>query len=643
MLSKMSKKMWAFVPHKFVVAMASLVVLQTMSMDLTARPMTITSVSRHSVGTVQSVDLAFGADNGAINRLYVAYGDSDGGTRMKDWQNFAYLGEVTGETNSWHAVVPSSRFCRFFLIDSSMGTPLKWVTSQGDAYVDTGFTLKGGDAISLRFRPEASKEMSVLGTRKTADSGNVSATFSNNHMSIDYCNGSYNTYRVLTETYSTPKNNWYDVLLSAPERSVRDASGTLIGANTTLCDHQFETEGNCWLFSISGNPFTSTKLTGSVASFEVIRDGDCIASYQPFRRGGTCGFIDWATSNFIAATSGTFSGEEDDLAFSPFATVTDVLSKEPGTEVMQVREVSVVSVDRSSDEAHVQLAFGPDNGCANRLYVAYGDSKGGNRLEDWENMQFLGVIYGTTNSWRATIPASAKFCQFFLFLPFEGDDVPVSLQYVAGNGSGYFDTGFKLQGGDALSLRCCPTAYKQMSVLGTRKTVDIGNIVVSYAWHRTMVDYCNGSTDIYKTYRLTTKEYSTPTNNWYDIVLSASERSMHDASGTLIGANTTLCDHQFETEENCWLFGASGNPSIATYFTGDVSYFMVKRGNRFLASYSPCRLGERYGFYDQANGVFVSPASGTFTGVENTSGSSPLAFVTESIRLIKHGFVMSFR
>ena len=635
-MSKMSGG--GLAPYKLVAMIASFAVLQATPMDFTARPMTITSVSRYPVGTVQSVDLAFGADNGAINRLYVAYGDSDGGTSIKNWQNFTYLGEVTGETNSWHTAVPTSRFCRFFLIDSSKGTPLKWVTSQGNAYVDTGFTLKGGDTITLRLRLEAQKQMSILGTRKTVNDGNIAATFTEySELSVDYCNGSYDTYRMKK---TCPTNTWYDVVLSASERSIHDASGALIGANTALCEQQFETEGNCWLFGTSGSPVYSTKMTGSIASFEVVRDGSTIAAYQPFRWDGTCGFIDWATSNFIAAASGTFSGEDDDIAFSPFATATDVLTKEYGTEIMRPREVSVVSIDRSGDGAHVQLAFGPDNGCSHRLYAAYGDSKGGNRLEDWENVQFLGVVYGATNSWRTTMPASAKFCRFFLFLPFDGDDAPISLQYLTGNGSGHFDTGFKLHGGDSLSLGCRPKASRDMSVLGTRQTVNSGNIVVSYATHRTMLDYCNGN---YNAYRLATRDYSTLADNWYDIVLSASERSVHDASGAVIGANTTSCDHQFETEENCWLFAASGNPSLPGYFAGDVAYFTVKRGGLFLASYRPCRIGEKYGFYDLANGVFVSPADGTFTGVEDISGSSPLVFVTETVRLIKRGFVLSFR
>ena len=49
-------------------------------------------------------------------------------------------------------------------------------------------------------------------------------------------------------------------------------------------------------------------------------------------------------------------------------------------------------------------------------------------------------------------------------------------------------------------------------------------------------------------------------------------RSIHDASGALIGENTTVCDHEFETKENCWLFATSGNPSVSRYFTGDVSW-----------------------------------------------------------------------
>ena len=612
------------------------------AVEWSARPMTITSVTRHPIGTVQAVDLAFGTDNGSVNKLYVAYGDSDGGNRIKDWEHFIYLGEVTGATNSWHAAVPSSRFCRFYLVDSSMGVPLKWVTSSGNAYVDTGFKLKGGDAISLRFRPEKSASMSVFGTRKTVDSGNISVSFAYDRFGLDYCNGDYATYRLMLSQYSAPLNIWYGIVLSASERSVRYATGTLAGANTEVCDHQFEAEENGWLFGVSGSPVYATKATGSIASFEVVRNGESIASYIPFRFGGTYGFYDQATSNFVSATEGSFSGEEDDFAFSPFVSSTAVLTKESGTEIMQTRAVSLVSINRSGDEAYVKLAFGPDNGCANRLYAAYGNAKGGNRLGEWENVQFLGVVDGSTNLWSATIPSSAKFCRFFLFLPFEGDDAPVPLQYVTGRGSGYFDVGFKLRGGDALSVGIRPTDHKQMAVIGTREDVNSGDIVASFVWDKISLDYCNGS---YATYRVMTPGDSTPTNNWYDIVLSAEERSVRDASGALVGENTTLCDHEFETARNCWLFGMSGNMfgDMVRYFTGDISYFTVTRGTKYLASYSPCRIGERYGFYDLAEGVFVAPAEGTFSGVEDESDANPLASMTKCEKVHRRGIVVSFR
>ena len=610
------------------------------AVEWSARPMNITSVSRHPVGTVQSVDLAFGADNGSVNKLYVAYGNTDGGNRLKDWEQFVYLGEVTDATNSWHAAVPSSRFCRFFLIDSSMGVPLKWVTASEDAYVDTGFKLKGGDAISLRFRPEKVAAMSVFGTRKTVNSGNITVSFAESLLfGLDYCNGDYATFRLQLSDRSAPTNIWYDIVLSAFERSIRNDSGTLNRSNTVVCDHQFETEGSCWLFGASGSPVYSKKATGSIASFEIVRDGESIASYIPFRFGGTYGFFDQAASNFVSATEGSFSGEEDEFAFSPFASSTEVLAKEPGSEIMQTRDVSVVSIDRSGDEAHVQLAFGPDNGCANRLYAAYGDAKGGNRLGGWENVQYLGVVDGCTNSWRATIPSSAKFCRFFLFLPFEGDDAPVPLQYVSGNGSGYFDTGFTLKGGDAISVGVRVSAIGCV-VLGTRKSVSSDNISVSCAVNAFGLDYNNGD---YGTFRLLLAQGSAPTNNWYDIVLSATERSVRDASGTLIGANTVVCEHEFETTENCWLFGMSGNPPYTNRLTGDISCFTVKRGANYLASYSPCRIGERYGFYDLAQGVFVAPAEGTFSGVEDESDVNPLASMTKCEKVHRRGIVVSFR
>ena len=508
--------------------------------------------------------------------------------------------------------------------------------------MDTGFKLKGGDAISLRFRPEKFASVSVFGTRKTVNSGNISVSFGANMFGLDYCNGDYATYRLILSNGAAPTNIWYDIVLSAQERSIRNDSGTLNCSNTVVCDHQFETEENGWLFATSGSPAYSTKATGSIASFEIVRDGESIASYIPFRFGGTYGFYDQAASNFVSATEGAFSGEEDDLAFSPFASSTEVLTKEPGTEILQTREVSVVSIDRLGDEAHVRLAFGPDNGCANRLYAAYGNTKGGNRLGGWEIVQFLGVVPGSTNNWTATIPSSAKFCRFFLFLPVEGDDAPVPLQYVSGNGSGYFDVGFKLRGGDALTAGFCPTSYEQMAILGTREDVNTGNIVASYAWHRSFLDYCNGS---YATYRVATPNNSTMTNNWYDIVLSASKRAIYDASGVLIGQNIEVCNHEFETARNCWLFGVSGNLASTTkqYFGGCISYFTVKRGTKYLAWYRPCRLGERYGFYDLAEGVFVAPAEGTFSGVEDETDANPLAAMTKCERVHRLGIVVSFR
>ena len=556
-------------------------------------------------------------------------GGSDGGIHIKDWQNYAYLGEVTPETNAWHAVVPSSLACRFFLVDSSVGTPLKWVTSCGDAYVDTGFTVKSGDRLALRFRPEAYSQMGVLGTRKAVDDGNVSVTYSYSLMSLHYCNGNYETYRLQMPENSAPTNKWYDVVLSAAERSVRGESGELLGSNSAFCNQEFYTENNCWLFGTSGNPFVSTKLTGSVASFEVVRDGKYLASYQPFRLGGTCGFFDYATSNFVSAATGTFSGEDGDFALSPFAVASNLLTKEPGTEILQPREVSVVTYRRSGGEFLMQLVFGPDNGCANRLYVAYGNSKGGDRLAEWDNVQFLGVVYGSTSNWCAAIPSSADFCRFFLFLPFVGEDAPLPVQYVTGNRSGYLDTGLKLQGGDALALRFRPEKDEYMAILGTRKDVNTGNITITLTWDESLgLNYCNSD---YQTYRLSTANDSTPINNWYDIVLSATNRSVRNASGALIGENNVLCTHQFETENNCWLFGASGNPSTATKLTGSIASFELIRDGKFVASYQPCRLGTTYGFYDMANGVFVAPASGTFTGGEEEEGPSPFVFMTKAM------------
>lgn len=646
MVSKMSKKIRAFVSHEFLAAMASLAVLQSFSMEWAARQMTITSITRHPVGTIQSVDLAFGAENGLTNKLYVAYGDSDGGIHINGWQHFKYLGEVSSDTNSWHAVVPTSKCCRFFLnvpfqMDT-VGVPVKWITSQGNAYIDTGFKLKGGDSILVRFRPEVSEMMSILGTRKNVDSGNIVASYSKNLFSLDYCDGNYATFRLMTGNNSAPANNWYDITISRSERSVRNASGVSIGANTTVCDQDFDTEQNCWLFHASGSPGVSTKATGSISLFRVFRNDECIASYVPYQFNGTYGFVDRTSGRFISATSGSFSGEEDNSVVSPLTSVSDILMKEPGTVAVQARDVSVVSVGRSGSNSHVQLAFGDDNGVVNRLYAAYGDVDCGSNLALWDNVLHICDIYGHMGGYNAVIPSSARFCRFFLFLPFSGENPPVQLQFVSGNGSGCFDTGLTMRGGDELTARVRAIAVPG-AIFGSRasnKSASVTNMVFLISNDKKFIaDYTNSDVNRHRC-----QTGISTLNAWYDVLMSPAERSVVNSNnGVVIGMSSEECLDEFETTDSCWLFGASGSPSVTQFFHGDIAYFTATRGNRILASYLPCRMGEEYGFYDFANAEFIAPSSGTFSGEDLVIESTPFAAVTGCVRINLRGFVLQIK
>ena len=71
------------------------------------RSMSVTA--KHRTGSthrLSSVDLAF--TTGLDRKLYVAYGKSDGGDNIADWQNVRYVDVIPGSTNEYSFAIPES-------------------------------------------------------------------------------------------------------------------------------------------------------------------------------------------------------------------------------------------------------------------------------------------------------------------------------------------------------------------------------------------------------------------------------------------------------------------------------------------------------------------------------------------------------
>jgi hypothetical protein len=125
----------------------------------------------------------------------------------------------------------------------------------------------------------------------------------------------------------------------------------------------------------------------------------------------------------------------------------------PTTCEWTARAIDVAAVNRTDlgTVSSVDLRFGAANGLANRLYVAYGDKYGGDRIGDWQKYEFIREVSDDMNVLRVK-PPRAKYCKFFLDVPFPGGKVGVPVKHVKATGTQYVDTGVKIRGGDA--LRC---------------------------------------------------------------------------------------------------------------------------------------------------------------------------------------------
>jgi hypothetical protein len=370
-------------------------------------------------------------------------------------------------------------------------------------------------------------------------------------------------------------------------------------------------------------------------SFSIERGGDYVASYLPYRFDDVYGFFDRVSGRFITSVegSGALEGAEDPAVRTPLTSATVTVWENMATGDAKARAVTVVEVGANS----VELAFGADNGLVNNLYLGYGRKDCGSDPLAWDNLMLVGAIPQGMDGMTVDVPDGIKHCRFFLVMPCDG--VPSPLTCVTGNGTGCFDVGFTIKGGDELTARVRPEKNQGL-VFGSRHSAASGSDRNAVALINTKfyIDYTNS--DILG-HRCTTSDVLL--NRWYDITASSSRRTVSDVlSGDVIGENSTECSDSFETSSTCLLFSANGDPSISTKFSGSVSRFKIARDGGVVVSLVPCRLNGKCGFYDMVNGRFLSAREGEFSGEESSAENIFLSF-TDDVRLNRKGLVFSVR
>lgn len=309
------------------------------------------------------------------------------------------------------------------------------------------------------------------------------------------------------------------------------------------------------------------------------------------------------------------------------------------TSEWTARAMGVSAVNRTplGTVSSVDLQFGEGNGLTNRLYLAYGETYGGDHMADWSRSKFICEVTDEMSTLHVDVPAARNY-KFFLDVPFPGNQVGVPVRDVIGTGTQYIDTGVRLCSGDAIRARVKPTNNAGV-VCGSRYARDNKDIQVNFSAAGYIIDY---NSSHYSSYRLTTEQNVKNVNRWVDVVASSKERSVTDVvSGVKVGENTVVCPDEFETDTDCWLYYCSGTASLEEKFAGHVASFEILRDGGLLTSLAPCRIGNQYGFYDTVNGRFLTPVEGTFEGVEDAA-ATPLFSVSDDVKVNVAGFVISF-
>ena len=165
------------------------------------RTMRVTAKHRSdSTRRLSSVDLAF--TTGLDRELYVAYGRSDCGDNIADWQNVWHVGIIPGSTNEYSFIVPESwggeiRAMRLFLMDKEYfpgcDSVCEGVAVDG-VYVATSFTPMSVSVIDMSISFDTvSESQTIFCARDTAGNPDSMTLFyiAGQGWRLDYVNKQY--------------------------------------------------------------------------------------------------------------------------------------------------------------------------------------------------------------------------------------------------------------------------------------------------------------------------------------------------------------------------------------------------------------------------------------------------------------------
>ena len=163
------------------------------------------------------------------------------------------------------------------------------------------------------------------------------------------------------------------------------------------------------------------------------------------------------------------------------------------------------------------------------------------------------------------------------------------VEYIKANGTGYFDTGYKINNNTKIELVVNLNGDNNANVFGSRaSSSDANNKNVTLTTSSTAsfcIDFTNSN---YSDYR-----YAGPTNSnsiLAKIVISKDERSVTNlTTGVLVGNSTTTCSDTFECDSNAYIFNVSGQGYFSNLVSKTLLYSCkIWDNDTLIRDFIPC-------------------------------------------------------
>ena len=380
---------------------------------------TVTPVKPANV--VTGVNLTFSDLGASTYRLFVAYGEKDGGNiSHRDWEKFAYVTDVTAATDGYaYSTMPDgwgTRYhaMRFFLIDAAAAKPFDKQVDyiQGDgtgAYIETGWRPNGLSVVDVEF----SDWVSTSGTGIMSARGGAAPFFNffvqNSGLSLRYDYSGYgpgDTQLYCALDYST-RHVWR-----------ADRFGVMKDGERVATFKEPPVGGDCGASLVvfaykTGNVLQDPRAAFKLYSLRCWDNPRLSASptydYVPCVKNGAPGLYDRKSGGFKpnANATGEFTvGEE---------VVCDVIA--PSAVSDFVADFASVELSVEEIETGYRVTF-PALPAAAKLVACYGKNDAGTDLKEWERTALVANLSAGATSGEFTVPADWNgkfaFLRFFL-------------------------------------------------------------------------------------------------------------------------------------------------------------------------------------------------------------------------------------